>query len=161
MKRFHKNCDLKTSSRPFCVWNELNKTSIGKWNFWSQLLILHMHWQNYQNLSKSTHRPPQISPSFLQRIPSKLKSFQATFFVEVFDKNFSFVMLHKLANFHHQIVFTSQVIHLKVFRVLWLGIWWHHDTWISEQLKSDYLKNEKSIPSEIKNIFSCFKSSLF
>ena len=28
-----------------------------------------------------------------------------------FDKRSSFVMLHKLAEFHHQTVFTSQVIH--------------------------------------------------
>ena len=30
-----------------------------------------------------------------------------------------------------------------------------------EKLKSDYLKNEKSFRSEIKNIFSYFKSALF
>ena len=33
--------------------------------------------------------------------------------------------------------------------------------YISEKLKSDYLKNEKSFQSEIKNIFPCFKSALF
>ena len=37
-------------------------------------------------------------------------SFQATFFTEVVDKKFYFVMLHKLAKFHYQTVFTSQVI---------------------------------------------------
>ena len=40
IKKFYKNCDLKTSSRPFCVCKELSTTSIGKWNFWSKLLIL-------------------------------------------------------------------------------------------------------------------------
>ena len=30
MKKFHKNCDLKTSFRPFCVCKDLNTTSIGK-----------------------------------------------------------------------------------------------------------------------------------
>ena len=42
-----------------------------------------------------------------------------------------------------------------------LGIWWRHGIWISENLKFDYLKNEKSFRSEIKNIFPCFISSLF
>ena len=40
----------------------------------------------------------------------KMTSFQATFFIDFFDKNFSFVILHKLAKFHHGTVFTSQVI---------------------------------------------------
>ena len=35
---------------------------------------------------------------------------QATFFIEIFDKNFSFVTLYKLAKFHYQTVFTSQAI---------------------------------------------------
>ena len=34
----------------------------------------------------------------------------STFFTEFFDKDFSFVILHKLVKFHHQIVFTFQVI---------------------------------------------------
>ena len=61
-------------------------------------------------------------------------------------------MLHKLAKFYHQAVFASQVIQWKVFRVLCLGIWWCHDIWMSENLKFDYLKNEKTFRSEIKNI---------
>ena len=40
IKKFFWNCDLKTNSRPFCVCQELSTTSIGKWNFWSKLLIL-------------------------------------------------------------------------------------------------------------------------
>ena len=40
----------------------------------------------------------------------ELTSFQATFFTEFFDEKFHFVILHKLAKFHHQTVFTSQVI---------------------------------------------------
>ena len=31
-----------------------------------------------------------------------------------------------------------------MFHVSCLGIWWRHDIWISEKLKSDYLKNKKS-----------------
>ena len=37
-------------------------------------------------------------------------SFQVTFFVESLDKNFYFVILHKLAKVNYQTVFTSQVI---------------------------------------------------
>ena len=40
-----------------------------------------------------------------------------------------------------------------MFRVSCLGIWWRHDIWISENLKFDYLKNEKSFRSEIKTFF--------
>ena len=43
MKKFCKNCDLETSSRPFCVCKELSTTSIGKRNFWSKLLISDMY----------------------------------------------------------------------------------------------------------------------
>ena len=37
-------------------------------------------------------------------------SFQPTFLIDFFDKKIHFVILHKLAKFHYQIVFTSQVI---------------------------------------------------
>ena len=40
IKKFYKNCVLKTSSRPFHVCKELSTISIGKWNSWSKLLIL-------------------------------------------------------------------------------------------------------------------------
>ena len=40
IKKFHKNCDLKNSSRPFDVCKESNTISIGKQNFCSKLLIL-------------------------------------------------------------------------------------------------------------------------
>ena len=53
-------------------------------------------------------------------------------------------MLHKLAKFHHLHMFTSQVIQYNVVRVWCLGIWWWHNIWISEKVKFDYLKNEKS-----------------
>ena len=37
-------------------------------------------------------------------------SFQATFFTEFFDKKLYFVMLNKVAKFHYQTLFTSQII---------------------------------------------------
>ena len=71
-----------------------------------------MYWQNYQNLSKSAHRPLQILfyRGFFENRKGLGTSFQATFFIDFFDKKISFVMLHKLAKFHHQTAFTSQVI---------------------------------------------------
>ena len=38
-----------------------------------------------------------------------------------------------------------------MFCVSCLCIWWRHDIWITEKLKFDYLRNEKSFWSEIKN----------
>ena len=38
-----------------------------------------------------------------------------------------------------------------MFHVSCLGTWWRHDLWITENLKFDYLKNDKSFRSEIKN----------
>ena len=37
---------------------------------------------------------------------------------------------------------------------------WRHDIWILEKLKFDYLKNEKSFRSEIRNIFPCFRNAI-
>ena len=33
IKKYHKNCNLKTSSMPFCNHKESSTISIGKWNF--------------------------------------------------------------------------------------------------------------------------------
>ena len=97
------------------------------------------------------------SDSFLQRILWKSKgpgaSFQFTFIIEFFDKNVSFVILHKLAKFHYQTVFTTHVIQINMFCDSYLSIWWRHYIWISEKLKFDYLKNEKSF----RRAFSSFR----
>ena len=82
------------------------------------------------------------------------------FLLNFLIKNY-FVTLHKLAKFHYQTAFTSQVIQEYVFHVSCLGIWWRHDVWISKMLKIDYLNNEKSFQSEIKSIFPCFESAVF
>ena len=36
-----------------------------------------------------------------------------------------------------------------MFHVSCCGIWWHHNIWKSENLKFDYLKNEKTFRSQI------------
>ena len=86
IQKFYKNCNLKTSSMSFCVRNELSTTSIGKWNFWSKLLILDMCHQNYQNLSKSA----DFFIFFFTEDSLKkfFDSFQVPFFIEFIDKIF-------------------------------------------------------------------------
>ena len=42
IKIFCKNCNLKTSSRSFFVCKEWSISSIVKWNFWDELLIVYM-----------------------------------------------------------------------------------------------------------------------
>ena len=39
-KKIYKTVTWKLVSDPFCVCKELSTTSIGKWNYWSKLLIL-------------------------------------------------------------------------------------------------------------------------
>ena len=60
-----------------------------------------MEQQSYRNMSKSACWPPQ-------------NAFYRVFFEslngEFFDKKFSFVILHELAKFLYQAVFTFQVI---------------------------------------------------
>ena len=71
IKKFFKNCSVKTSSRSFCVCKELSRTSIGKWNLWTKLLnIRHV----IAKLLKFVQRSMMTSSkSFLQRILWKLK----------------------------------------------------------------------------------------
>ena len=112
IKKFCKNCSLKTSSKPFCVCKELSTASIGKCTFWSKLLILDLLKQSYRNLSKSACWPTQIPfyRGFFENKKGPGTIFQVRFFTEFFAKKFNFVTLHKLAKFHYQTAFTSQVI---------------------------------------------------
>ena len=52
IKKFCKNCSLKTSSRPFWVCKELSTASIGRWNFWSNLLILDISPNQHTGLNR-------------------------------------------------------------------------------------------------------------
>ena len=46
--------------------------------------------------------------------------------------------------------------------ILYLGTWWHHNIWVFEKLKIDYLKNKNNFRHEIKKHFSLHhKCSLF
>ena len=83
-KKICKNCDLKTSSKPFYVFKESSTTSLGKRNFWSKLL-------RYVIACRF--------PRFVE----------FTFFVGFFDKKFSFVMLHKLTKFRSQTVYCPKL----------------------------------------------------
>ena len=151
IKKFYKNCDLKTTSRSFCVCKELSTTCIGKWNFWSNPL----------NLSKSASWPTQIAfyRGFFQNYKGPGTSFQATILTEFIDKFFFLYCYIIWPNFINRLCLLPKLFN-KMFRVSCLGIWWRHDVWISENLKFDYLKNENSFGSETKNIFPCSTSTL-
>ena len=64
--------------------------------------------QNYQNLSKSAHRFYFTEDSL--KIKKGLELVSRPYFSYNFFKKISFVILNKLAKFHYQTVFTSQVI---------------------------------------------------
>ena len=63
-------------------------------------------------MSKSAGRLTQIAcyRGFFKNKKGPGTSFQAKFFVEIFDKKISLVILDELAKFNHQTVFTCQVI---------------------------------------------------
>ena len=112
ISKFYQNCGLKTSSKPFYVCKELSTTSIGNEIFGASYLYWICNSKAFEICSNQY-------ADFLRIIFTgdslKIKkgleiSFQATFFIEFFDKKFYFVILHKLAKFHYQIVFTSQAI---------------------------------------------------
>ena len=106
VKIFCKNCNLKTSSRPFCVCKKWSKAFNGKWNFWSKLLILAMYSKTIK-IFPNQHGDLLWFLSIWDSLKNKKPgtSFQATFFVEFFDK-FSFIILHELAKFNYQTVFS-------------------------------------------------------
>ena len=71
---------LETSSRAFCVYQELSVISMENEIFET----------NCQNIAESGWK------KYLE-----LHSFRSVFRVEFFDKSFSFVIVHKLAKFHY------------------------------------------------------------
>ena len=96
IKKFYKNCDLKTSFRLFCVCKELSATPYWKMKFLKQPSHIKYVITNDQNLSKSACIPPQIPfyRGFFENLKGLGTSFQATFFIKCFDESFSFVILH-------------------------------------------------------------------
>ena len=46
-KSFYQKICKKCYLDIFCVHNELNETSVGKWNCWNKVIILSMQYQNH------------------------------------------------------------------------------------------------------------------
>ena len=121
VKKFYKNCGLKTSSRPcFCLQRI-------KHNFyWKMKYLKQATYIRYVIAKQSKFVQVSMLTSsefFIQRILFfKTLKGPDTSFIEFSDKKIYFVILHKLAKFHYQTVFTSQVIQLYVFCVSCLGI---------------------------------------
>ena len=145
IKKFHKICDMKTSCRSFCACKELSTNSIGKWNFWRKLPILNTYLQNCQKfvlISKQTS-----SNSFLQRI------------IWSFDIFFFFFFCNVTQILAPDCIY-SPIYSVKCVSNFMFRIWWHHDIWISKNLKSDYLKNEKRFWNEMKTLIFFLKKVL-
>ena len=108
----------KNFSKNFTKFQALLCLQRMKHNFYWHIKFLKQAtyiWFVTANLSKFVQFSTLTSTeSFLQKILWKLKgpgtSFQATFFVEFFDKKNHFVILHKLTKIHYQTAFTSKVI---------------------------------------------------
>ena len=99
----------------------------------------YLHWICIKKLSKFFQICMQTtSDSFLHGIPWKTKepgtSFQATFFVEFFGKKFSFVILHELAKFNYQALFSFSSYLVKCVLCFML----RHDTWTSSSPEMIY-----------------------
>ena len=108
IKKFYKNCSLETSSRPFCVCKELSTTSIGK-------CLKQSTYIRYviAKLLRLVQISMLASSEFFLQILRKLKRLKLVsrpHFTQNFLKKIYFVMLHKLAKFHYQTAFTSQII---------------------------------------------------
>ena len=97
IRNFYKNCGLKTGSTPFCVCKELSTTSIGK----CILLLKHSTYIRHESKITSNQRPPQIPfyRGFLVNYKGPGTRFQATIFIDFFDKKFYFVMFINWPNF--------------------------------------------------------------
>ena len=97
IKKLHKNCDLKTCSRPFCVCKNWPQPLLKNWTFEASYL----HWICLRKTIKicpNQHRLPQIR--FYRGLFENQKGPGTTFFIEYFNNKFSFVMLHKQDKFH-------------------------------------------------------------
>ena len=147
IKNFYKNCDLKTSSRPFFICKE------GSMKQATYIRFVIANLSKFVQISILTS-----TESFLQK---GLELVSRPYFLQKFLMKKYFVILLKLAKFHYQTAFTFQFIQQYMFRVSCLGIWWRHDIWVSQMFQFDYFKNQKSFRSEIKSIFSCFEIALF
>ena len=89
---------------------------------------------------------------FFENITGVGTSFKTTFLIYFFDNNFYFLILHKLVKFHCQNVYFPIYSIIRVSGFILRHVIMSWDIWKSQKLKFAHLKNEKSFPSEIKNI---------
>ena len=109
IKKFYKNCSLKTSSRHPFVCKEGSTISIGK--FLKEVTYIRYVIANLSTFSPNQHAG--LLRFFFPEHSLKIKKGLEIESRPHFSCNFlikKFVVLHKLAKFHYQTVFTSQVI---------------------------------------------------
>ena len=109
IKNFYKSCLQKTSSRLFCVSKELSTTSIVCWT------IEYLKIFNSKTIIFSPNQHAGLCRFLITENSLKIKKglelvTSLHFSYNFFDKRIYFVMLLKLAKFHYQTVFTSQII---------------------------------------------------
>ena len=97
IKKFYKNCDLKTNFRLFCVCKELSTTSIGKMKFLKQGTYIRYVLEKLSKFLQIITMTPQIlvHGRFLKNYKRPGTSAQATFSTHFFDKKCSFAIFHK------------------------------------------------------------------
>ena len=131
IKKFNKNCNLKTSSKPLYLQKNKHKL-YSKIKFLKQATCIRHVRVKPSKFVQITMRTS--SDSFLHRILRKLKRVWVSRspFRIISDKDFSLVMLQKLDTFPCETVFASQVIQKNVFRVSYMGIW-KVNIWLSHE----------------------------
>ena len=103
-------------------------------------------------MSKSAHWPPQIPfyRGFLENYKEPGTSFQATFFIKLFEKIFSFRILHK----PDCVYFSSySVKYVLSFTIRYLMTSWHLSTW---KVKIWLSQEEKKLSEWNKKHLSLF-----
>ena len=92
---------------------------------------------------------------YFLKIKKGLKLRSRTHFSYFFYENFCFVMLHKLAKFHYQTVFTSQVLNKMRFMFMFRHLMtsWHLNIW---KLKIWLSQERKELSKWNKKHFSLF-----
>ena len=116
----------------------------------STLLPFYLLTTHFTVSSKDSLRVTFLWPAhFKKLVNNTVFCLFYTFFVELYDKNFPFAILHKPTKFHYQTVFTYKAIQQKVFLVSFFRFLWSHERvknskiWISQERKELLTWNKK------------------
>ena len=115
VKNFYKNCDRKTSSRPFYISQELSTTSIGKRNFWSELLILGGDYMIPTSRDEISTRPAETDFILRLHVEIKFRSGKAGQFSTCYLIRFAFILQNwRFIDFHWFKIFLLELFSLQL-----------------------------------------------